>query len=115
MSGRTRNNNVLDKLVLGSEPSPLNVYSVQGHSYFSYGKILYRETAVRLPGRLHLDATNAYISNDCGLEGLFEVSRTCLIPVQRASRATSGTSLTSLQPHRAVRQEVLIPWKENKA
>lgn len=115
LAGRARKNNVLDKLVLGREPSPLNVYSVQGHSYFSYGKILYRETAVRLPGRLHLDQTNAYISNDCDLEGLFEVSRTCIIPVQRASRATIGTSMTSLQLYNAVKQEVLIPWNKNKA
>ncbi|OLD04902.1 MAG: hypothetical protein AUJ07_02730 [Crenarchaeota archaeon 13_1_40CM_3_53_5] len=115
LAGRARKNNVLAKLVLGREPSPLNVYSVQGHSYFSYGKILYRETAVRLPGRLHLDQTNAYISNDCDLEGLFEVSRTCIIPVQRASRATIGTSMTSLQLYNAVKQEVLIPWNKNKA
>ncbi len=106
---------ILEKLVLGREESPLRVYDVQGHSYFSYGKILYRDTAARLLGRLHIDEKNAFITSDCDLEGLFEVSRTCIIPVQRASRATIGTSMTSLQLYNAVTQNVLIPWNKNEA
>jgi DNA polymerase-2 len=106
---------IIDRLVLGREASPLRVYDVQGHSYFSYGKILYRETAARLLGRLHIDKRNGFISADCGLDGLFEVSRTCIMPIQRASRATIGTSMTSLQLYNAVRQDVLIPWNKNWA
>jgi len=107
-------NGMLNRLVLGRDPSPLRVYEVQGHSYFSYGKILYRETAARLLGRLHIDDHNAFISADCGLEGLFEVSRTCIIPIQRASRATIGTNMTSLQFYHAVKENVLIPWNKNQ-
>ena len=115
LAKEARENGILDELVLGREPSPFRVYEVQGHGYFSYGKILYRETAARLLGRLHIDETNAFISADCGLEGLFEVSRTCIIPTQRASRATIGTSMTSLQLYSAVKQDVLIPWNKNEA
>ena len=39
---------ILDRLVLGREGSPLRIREVQGHSYFSYGKVLYRDTAARL-------------------------------------------------------------------
>ena len=105
---------ILDRLLLGREPSPLKIYEVQGHSYFSYGKRLYRETAARLLGRLHVDEKNAFIIDDCGLEGLFEVSRTCIVPVQKASRATIGTNMTSLQLYQAVKQDVLIPWNKNQ-
>ncbi len=105
---------ILDRLLLGREPSPLKIYEVQGRSYFSYGKILYRETAARLLGRLHVDRTNAFISGDCGVEGLFEVSRTCIVPVQKASRATIGTNMTSLQLYHAVKAGVLIPWNKNQ-
>src|SRR5207245_2301727 len=90
LARRAHNNGMLNRLVLGRDSSPLRVYEVQGHSYFSYGKILYRETAARLLGRLHIDDHNAFISADCGLEGLFEISRTCIIPIQRASNATIG-------------------------
>src|SRR5437870_8203851 len=55
LARRAHNNGMLNRLVLGRDSSPLRVYEVQGHSYFSYGKILYRETAARLLGRLHID------------------------------------------------------------
>src|SRR3989449_3584078 len=114
LARRSQENSILDKLILGRDPSPLHVYEVQGHSYFSYGKILYRETAARLLGRLHVDQHNAFISADCGLTGLFEVSRTCIMPIQRASRATIGTNMTSLQLYHAVKRDVLIPWNKNQ-
>jgi len=114
LARRAHKNGMLNRLVLGRDQSPLKVYEVQGHSYFSYGKILYRETAARLLGRLHIDDHNAFIGADCGLEGLFEISRTCIIPIQRASRATIGTNMTSLQFYHAVKQDVLIPWNKNQ-
>ena len=108
-------NRILNSLILGREEVPLRIYELQGHSYFSYGKILFRQTVARLFGRLHIDASSAFIGTDCGLEGLFEVARTCIIPVQRASRTTIGTSMTSLQLYHAVKQDVLIPWNKNEA
>jgi DNA polymerase elongation subunit (family B) len=113
LTRRARHHGVLDKLILGREDSPLRVYELQGHSYFSYGKILYRQTAARLLGRLHIDHANTMIGNDCGLEGLFEVARTCIIPIQRASRTTIGTSMTSLQLYHTVKLDVLIPWNKS--
>jgi len=113
LTRRAQHHGVLDKLILGREDSPLRVHELQGYSYFSYGKILYRQTAARLLGRLHIDHANTMIGSDCGLEGLFEVSRTCIIPIQRASRTTIGTSMTSLQLYHAVKLDVLIPWNKN--
>src|SRR3989442_9395202 len=114
LARRAQELGILDQLILGRDISPLRVYEVQGHSYFSYGKILYRDTAARLLGRLHVDKNNAYVSADCGLEGLFEVSRTCIMPIQRASRATIGTNMTSLQLYHAVKRDILIPWNKNQ-
>ena len=113
LARRAQQNGILDRLVLDREGSPLSVYETQGHSYFSYGKILYRQTAARLLGRIHIDESNAFFVNDCGLEGLFEVARTCVIPIQRTSRTTIGTSMTSLQLYHAVKQGILIPWNKN--
>jgi DNA polymerase elongation subunit (family B) len=113
LARRAQQNAILESLILDREGSPLGVYETQGHSYFSYGKILYRQTAARLLGRLHIDRSNAFFVDDCGLEGLFEVARTCIIPIQRCSRTTIGTSMTSLQLYQAVKQDVLIPWNKN--
>jgi DNA polymerase, archaea type len=115
LAKRAHENGMLDRLILGRDHSPLRVYEVQGHSYFSYGKILYKDTAARLLGRLHIDDHNAYITVDCGLEGLFEISRTCIMPIQRASRATIGTNMSSLQIYHAIKEDILIPWSKNQA
>jgi DNA polymerase I len=113
LAHRAQQNGILDRLILDRERTPLRVHESQGHSYFSYGKILYRQTAARLLGRIHIDEANAFFVNDCGLEGLFEVARTCVIPIQRTSRTTIGTSMTSLQLYHAVKAGVLIPWNKN--
>jgi DNA polymerase elongation subunit (family B) len=114
LSSRAQYHGILNRLILDREGVPLRVYETQGHSYFSYGKILYRQTAIRLLGRLHIDETNSFFITDCGLDGLFEVARTCIIPIQRCSRTTIGTSMTSLQLYHAVRQGLLIPWNKTE-
>jgi len=113
LSRRAQVNGISERLILDREGRSLGIYETQGHSYFSYGKILYRQTAARLLGRIHIDRSNAFFIEDCGLEGLFEVARTCIIPVQRCSRTTIGTSMTSLQLYCAVKADVLIPWNKN--
>jgi DNA polymerase elongation subunit (family B) len=114
LARRAQQNGVLDSLILDRESRPLRIYETQRHSYFSYGKILYRQTVARLFGRLHIDQSNAFFIGDCGLEGLFEVARTCIIPLQRCSHTTIGTSMASLQLYEAVKQGVLIPWNKNE-
>jgi DNA polymerase I len=113
LAHRAQQNGISDRLILDRERTPLRVQESQGHSYFSYGKVLYRQTAAHLPGRIHIDEANAFFVNDCGFEGLFEVARTCVIPIQRTSRTTIGTSMTSLQLYHAVKADVLIPWNKN--
>src|SRR5437899_5752580 len=114
LARRAQELGIRDQLIPGRDISPLRVYEVQGHSYFSYCKLRYLETDARHLDRLHVDQNNAYVSADCGLEGLFEVSRTCIMPIQRASRATIGTNMTSLQLYHAVKRDVLIPWNKNQ-
>lgn len=114
LARRAELHGIHDEMILGREDSPLRISEYQGHSYFSYGKILFRQTAARLLGRLHIDKWNSFFVEDCGLEGLFEVARTCIIPVQRCSRTTIGTSMTSLQLYEAIKRNVLIPWNKNE-
>jgi DNA polymerase I len=63
----------------------------------------------RLYGRVHLDETNTFILNDCGLEGLIEIARTCRVPLHRAARSSIGSSMSSLQFYQAIKNDVLIP------
>ena len=82
-----------------------------GKTYFSYGRILYRPKTHRLFGRLHLDEQNTFIYDQCKIQGLFEVSRLCRMPLHTAMRASIGKCLSSLQFYYAHKRDILIPWK----
>ena len=111
---RAFQNQVLSRFILDREGRHLQQPRDRGKSYFSYGRVFYRPSPVHLLGRLHLDAYNDFIFEDCGLQGLVEIARTCRTPLRRASRATIGTNMTSLQMYQAFRRDILIPWKKNE-
>ena len=111
---RAFQNQVLSRFILDREGRCLQQPRERGKSYFSYGRIYYRPSPIHLLGRLHLDAYNDFIFEDCGLQGLVEIARICRTPLRRASRATIGTNMTSLQMYQAFKRDILIPWKKNE-
>lgn len=111
---RAFHDQILSQFTLDREGRHLQPTATRGKSYFSYGRIYYRPSPIHLLGRLHLDACNDFIFEDCGLQGLIEIARTCRTPLRRASRETIGTNMTSLQMYQAFRRDILIPWKKNE-
>ena len=109
LAERASRHGIIEEMVLGREDAPLIRWR-HGQSYVSYGIVNYRPNPTRLLGRLHIDRENAMIYEDCGLEGVVEVARTCRIPGQRVVNSTIGTSMTSIQLYHAVRGDILIPW-----
>jgi DNA polymerase elongation subunit (family B) len=107
-------NGVLDKFVLSREAVPLKAKRSRGRSFFSYGRVYYKAPLRRLYGRIHIDVNNTFIYSACGLEGLFEVSRTCRVPLHRAARASIGSIMSSLQLYTAWKDDILIPWKKRE-
>ena len=104
-------------LVLGREQTiPLKKPKKEGISYFSYGRVYFRPTTMKLLGRIHLDKNNSFVWNESGLQGLYEVSRLCRMPLHTASRASIGKCLSSLQFYYAItKKNTLIPWKPTLA
>ena len=103
-------------LILGREPTmSLKRNYKGGTSYFSYGRIYFKPTTVRLFGRIHFDINNSFILNDSGLQGLYEIARICRMPLHTAARASIGKCLSSLQFYYATQKEILIPWKPTLA
>ncbi|MEE9459282.1 MAG: 3'-5' exonuclease [Candidatus Bathyarchaeia archaeon] len=101
---------ISNQIILGREQNPLKILRRKGRSYFSYGRIHYRPTSIRILGRIHIDTKHSYFHNDCGLEGIIEISRTCRIPLQKCVDSTIGTSMTSIQLYHAFRKDILAPW-----
>ena len=104
-------------LALGRESNgPLRKKAAEksgGSSFFSYGRVYYRPSSVQLRGRVHIDTRNSFILEESGLQGLYEVARVCRMPLHKASRASIGRCMSSLQFYHATIRDVLIPWRPN--
>jgi DNA polymerase-2 len=102
-------------------PLPLNrdkehpVTYRRERTYFTYGQVIYRGRQVHLYGRWHLDAHNAMLFHDYGLEGVLEMARVTALPVQMAGRLSPGTGISSMQIQTALRLGVLVPWHKQQA
>lgn len=83
-------------------------------SYFSYGRIVYKTAAQMLLGRWHIDRRNAFLTDDYGLEGAFEIARLTQIPVQHVVRTSTGTGISAMEIATAYRRGVLIPWHKQE-
>lgn len=109
---RAEKNKIPDKLVLGKEDSPLLIPKTRGMSYFSYGQIHFKPTSTQLLGRIHIDRSNAFLwETEQSLQAIFEISRTCRLPIQIAARASIGKCMSSVQFYNATKRNLLIPWK----
>ena len=102
------------ELRIGRDGRALNPPRFQGHSYFSYGRILYRASSVRLGGRIHIDESNTFIYSDSSLPGLYEVSRTCRMPLHDGARASIGRCMSSLQFYNAFKRNILVPFRATR-
>src|SRR5919199_920360 len=100
-----------EELCLSREPVPLRKPTREGMSYFSYGRVYFRPTAISLLGRIHIDKSNTFVYNESGLQGLYEIARLCRMPLHTAARASIGKCLSSLQFYYATQKGILIPWK----
>jgi len=108
---RAAANGVSERLVIDREGGALEAPAKKGSSYFSYGKMLFKPSAMKLRGRVHLDKSSSFVHRESGLEGFYEVSRVCRLPLHTASRASIGKALSSLQFYHATKEGILIPWK----
>ena len=98
-------------LVLDRDGTIMRLPSKAGTSYFSYGQIHYKPSAMKLYGRVHIDTGTSFAYSEAGFEGLFELTRACRMPLHASSRASIGKALSSLQLYHASKTGLLVPWK----
>ncbi len=84
-------------------------------SFFTYGQIVYRGQQARLFGRWHVDAHNAMMFGDYGMEGVFEQARVTGLPVQTMARNSPGSGITAMQIILALQKEILVPYQKQQA
>jgi len=101
------------RLPLNRDPKQA-VQHKRSHSYFSYGRILFRNEQHTLFGRWHVDRQNAFLSNYYGLDGIMEIARVSGLPVQTVARVSTGTGISAMQVATAQRRGVLVPWQKRQ-
>ena len=84
------------------------------HSYFSYGRIIFRDEQHTLFGRWHIDRQNAFLADDYGVDGNLEIARLSGLPVQTVARTSTGTGISAMQVATALRRGVLVPWQKRQ-
>ncbi len=112
---RAEANGVAGRLILDRDGTSMKLPSKSGTSYFSYGRIHYKPSAMKLYGRIHIDVNTSFAYSEAGFEGLFELSRICRMPMHTSSRASIGKALSSLQFYNASKIGLLVPWKPTLA
>ncbi len=83
-------------------------------SYFSYGRIVYKTASHVLCGRWHIDRENAFLIDDYGLDGTFELARITQVPVQHVARTSTGSGISAMEIATAYRNGWLIPWQKRE-
>ncbi len=103
-----------DRLPLNRDPR-LAVARRKERTYFSYGQIIHRGEQILLFGRFHIDYRNGMMFEEYGLEGVYELSRICGLPVQVAARNSPGAGITAMQVITALRSGILVPYRKQQA
>ncbi len=81
----------------------------KGVSFFSYGKVVYRDAITYINNIIHIDLSNSFFGKYCGLEGLIEVARLTSFPLQEAGRISPGSSISLMELKTAFKRNYLIP------
>ncbi len=106
---RASHNGILDKFILSRDKTPFVPKPTVGRTFFSYGRTFYKPSTVRLLGRIHIDTSNTFILNESSFQGMFEIARTCRVPLHMASRSSIGSSMSSLEFYQAFKDDILLP------
>jgi DNA polymerase elongation subunit (family B) len=97
-------------LTFGRDPDTF--FRRDSRSYFSYGRVLFKPSAVLLRGRLHID-TSTFLYREGGFPGIVELAKTCCVTIQRTARNSPGSGINNLQVKHAY-PDYLIPYKKNQ-
>jgi DNA polymerase elongation subunit (family B) len=106
---RLRQNNIACHLNRWDD-KPINYKG--GKSFFSYGRVLYRDYAVRLNGRFLIDSGSA-VASECDVDGIAEISRLCGSRFQQIASRSFGAAFQAALVREIIQSKTLVPFKEN--
>lgn len=82
-----------------------------GKAFYSYGRVLYRDYAIRLNGRFLIDS-KAVVGTECDIESIMELAYLTRTRVQTVASRSFGASFQSSLVCEMVLRDILVPYKE---
>lgn len=90
---------------------PVPVRYRGGKSFFSYGRVIFRDFAIRLHGRLLVDST-AKVGQDCPSESIVELCQLSGHGFQQTASRSYGAVFQASLVRELVEKDYLVPYKE---
>lgn len=81
-------------------------------SYWSYGQVHYRGSALLPQGRVLIDTAQSFVFNEGGLEGVLLGSRLTGMPPNFVARHTPGTLVSAYEAYEAVSRGIVVPLRK---
>jgi len=85
---------------------------IASRSYWSYGKMNYKEGALIPEGRILIDTSKSFTYQEGGLKGVLLASRLTGLSPNLASRFTPGTLISSYEVFEALRRGIAVPLRK---
>jgi DNA polymerase I len=87
--------------------------SMDSRSYWSYGRMEHKTSALIPDGRILIDTEKSFVYNESGLEGVLVAARLSGLPPNLAARFTPGTLISSYESYEAVRKGIAVPFRKS--
>ena len=98
-------------------PFPLSrtgrLREIGSRSYWSYGRMEYKGSALLPEGRILIDTRNSFNYREGGLEGVLMAARLTGITPNLASRLTAGTLISSYEVYEALKRGIAVPFRKS--
>ena len=88
---------------------------MDARSYWSYGKMEHKESALIPDGRVLIDTDHSFVYREGGLDGVFMAARLSGLSPNLASRFTPGTLISSYEVYEAIRRGIAVPFRKADA
>jgi len=88
---------------------------LQSRSYFSYGRMEYKPSAMIPEGRIIIDSAQSFMYREGDLSGIFLASRLTGISPNLTSRFTPGTAVSNYEVLEALKKKICVPFRKSDA
>jgi DNA polymerase I len=88
---------------------------MSSRSYWSYGRVYHKESALIPEGRVLIDTARSFVYRESGIKGVLLASRLTGLPPNLTSRFTPGTLISSYEVYEALRRGIAVPFRKRDA